>query len=320
MKSLLFAIGALLAIPAALAQGAYPNRSITMVVGFAPGGGTDIVARIIAKTLGENLGQSVIVENRAGAGGNIATDYVAHAEADGYTLLLGSVGSLTVAPHILPKLPYRPLQDFAPVTMAVVFPNVLVVNPALPVKTLADYVKLAKDKPGTITQASSGIGGAGHLAGELLKIRAGIDAIHVAYKGGGPGMLAVLSGEVNAYFATPVSAGTQIKSAKVRALATTGKQRDRLLPDVPTVAESGYPGYEATNWYAYVVPVKTPKNVVERLNQALVKTLKDPAVVDMLHKQGLDPSPGTAAELAAFMQSEYDTWGKVVKQAGIKAE
>lgn len=320
MKSLLFAIGALLAIPAALAQGAYPNRSITMVVGFAPGGGTDIVARIIAKTLGENLGQSVIVENRAGAGGNIATDYVAHAEADGYTLLLGSVGSLTVAPHILPKLPYRPLQDFAPVTMAVVFPNVLVVNPALPVKTLADYVKLAKDKPGTITQASSGIGGAGHLAGELLKIRAGIDAIHVAYKGGGPGMLAVLSGEVNAYFATPVSAGTQIKSGKVRALATTGKQRDLLLPDVPTVAESGYPGYEATNWYAYVVPVKTPKKVVERLNQALVKTLKDPAVVDMLHKQGLDPSPGTAAELAAFMQSEYDTWGKVVKQAGIKAE
>lgn len=313
-------LGTLLTVPYALAQGAYPNRPLTMVVGFAPGGGTDIVARIIAKNLSEQLGQQVIVDNKAGAGGNIATDFVARAEPDGYTLLLGSVGSLTVAPHILPKLPYRPLQDFAPVTMAVVFPNVLVVNPSFPAKTLADYVKIAKDKPGTVTQASSGIGGAGHLAGELLKIRAGIDAIHVAYKGGGPGMLAVMGGEVNAYFATPVSAGAQIKNGKVRAIATTGSKRDRLLPDVPTVAESGYPGYEATNWYAYVVPAKTPKAVIERLNQALVKTLNNPEVVALLHKQGLDPSPGTPAELAAFMQREYDTWGKVVKQAGIKAE
>ena len=323
LKQLLVALSAGFVITSALAQSgipAFPSKPLTMVVGFAPGGGTDIVARIIARHLGEQLGQAVMVDNKTGAGGNIATDFVARAEPDGYTLLLGSVGSLTVAPHLVAKLPYRPLVDLAPVTMAVVFPNVLVVNPAFPAKTLAEYVKLAKDKPGTVTQASSGIGGAGHLAGELLKIRAGIDAIHVAYKGGGPGMLAVMGGEVNAYYATPVSAGAQIKSGKVRALATTGLKRDRLLPDVPTVAESGYPGYEATNWYAYVVPAKTPAAVVTRLNQALVKTLNLPEVVDALQKQGLDPSPSTPAELAAFMQREFNTWGKVVKQAGIKAE
>jgi len=320
LKNIVAALCLTLSVSGTLAQSTFPNKPITMVVGFAPGGGTDIVARIIARHLGEQLGQAVLVDNKPGAGGNIATDYVARSEPDGYTLLLGSVGSLTVAPHLVAKLPYRPLVDLAPVTMAVVFPNVLVVNPAFPAKTLTEYVKIAKDKPGTVTQASSGIGGAGHLAGELLKIRAGIDAIHVAYKGGGPGMLAVMGGEVNAYYATPVSAGQQIKNGKVRALATTGLKRDRLLPDVPTVAESGYPGYEATNWYAYVVPAKTPAAVVTRLNQALVKTLTSPDVVAALHKQGLDPSPGTPAELAAFMQSEYDTWGKVVKQAGIKAE
>jgi tripartite-type tricarboxylate transporter receptor subunit TctC len=320
LKSLLTALCVGLSFTSALAQGTFPSKPLTMVVGFAPGGGTDIVARIIARHLGEQLGQAVLVDNKTGAGGNIATDFVARAEPDGYTLLLGSMGSLTVAPHLVTKLPYRPLIDLAPVTMAVVFPNVLVVNPAFPAKTLAEYVQLAKNKPGTVTQASSGIGGAGHLAGELLKIRAGIDAIHVAYKGGGPGMLAVMGGEVNAYYATPVSAGQQIKNGKVRALATTGAKRDRLLPDVPTVAESGYPGYEATNWYAYVVPAKTPAAVVTRLNQALIKTLNLPEVVEALHKQGLDPSPSTPAELAAFMQREFDTWGKVVKQAGIKAE
>lgn len=320
MKRYIITLGALFAITNALAQGAYPTRPITMVVGFAPGGGTDTVARIIAKDLSDNLGQQVVVENKAGAGGNIATDYVAHAEPDGYTLLLGSVGSLTVAPHILPKLPYRPLEDFAPVTMAVVFPNVIVVNSAFPATTLADFVKLAKDKPGTVSYASSGIGGAGHLSGELLKMRAGIDIIHVAYKGGGPAMLGVLGGEVNSYFSTPVTARSQIKNGKVRALATTGRKRDRLLPDVPTVAESGYPGYEAMNWYAYVVPAKTPKDVIAKLNQALVKSLTNPAVVASLHNQGLDPSPSTPAELGAYMKSEYDTWGKVVRQSGIKAE
>jgi tripartite-type tricarboxylate transporter receptor subunit TctC len=320
LKRHIVALGALLAITQALAQGAYPNRPISMVVGFSPGGGTDTVARIIAKDLGERLGQQVIVENKAGAGGNIATDYVAHAEPDGYTILLGSVGSLTVAPHMISKLPYKPLEDFAPVSMAVVFPNVIIVNAAFPAKTLADFVNLSKAKPGTVTYGSSGIGGAGHLSGELLKIRANIDTIHVAYKGGGPAMLGVLGTEINSYFATPVTAIPHIVSGKVRALAITGAKRDKLLPDVPTVAESGYPGYDAMNWYAYVVPVKTPKAIVTKLNEALVKTLNNPAVIALLNAQKLDPSPSTPAELGAYMKSEYETWGKVIKQSGIKAE
>jgi tripartite-type tricarboxylate transporter receptor subunit TctC len=320
MKAALIAAIALAVAGNALAQGSYPMHPITMVVGFAPGGGTDAVARIIAKNLSESLGQQVLVDNKAGAGGNIATDYVAHAAPDGYTILLGSVGSLAVAPHVISSLPYDPLRDFAPITMAVVFANVLVVHPSLAVQSLADFVKLAKDKPGSVTYGSSGILGAGHLAGELLKIRANIDMVHVPYKGGGPAMQGMLGGQVNSIFATPVSSGGQVKAGKIRAIATTGPKRAALMPEVPTVAESGYPGYEAMNWYAYLAPAKTPKEIVERLNRELVKALNDPAVAELLHKQGLEPSPSSSAELARYMAREYETWGKVVKQAGIKAQ
>jgi tripartite-type tricarboxylate transporter receptor subunit TctC len=320
MKSLLIAALALLAANGVQAQSGYPNHPITMVVGFAPGGGTDAVARILAKNLGESLGQQVVVENKAGAGGNIATEAVARAAPDGYTILLGSVGSLAVAPHVISNLGYAPLRDFAPITMAVVFSNVLVVQAALPIQNLGDFVKLAKEKPGTVTFGSSGILGAGHLAGELLKIRANIDILHVPYKGGGPAMQGMLGGQVTSIFATPVSSGGQVKAGKIRAIATTGPKRAALLPDVPTVAESGYPGFEAMNWYAYLAPAKTPKDIVERLNRELVKALKDPVVVDLLHKQGLEPSPSSSAELAQYMQREYETWGKVVKQAGIQAQ
>ncbi|MFN4352829.1 MAG: Bug family tripartite tricarboxylate transporter substrate binding protein [Hylemonella sp.] len=319
-KTLALALGTLLAAGPALAQANWPTKPLTMVVGFAAGGATDAVARIIAKHLGDELKQNVVVDNKAGAGGNIATDFVARAEPDGHTLLLGSVGSLTVAPHMNAKLPYKPLQDFAPVTMAVVFSNVLVVKADLPVKNLADYVKLAKAQPGKLTYASPGIGGAGHLAGELLKIKADIDLTHVAYKGGGPAMLGLLGGEVDSFMSTPPTAGPHIKSGKIRALATTGLKRDPLMPDVPTVAEQGYPGFDTLNWYAYVVPAKTPKAVVDRLNQVLVRILKDPDVVKELEMKGLSPSPGTPAELAAYMKREYDTWGQVVKKAGIKPE
>jgi len=304
----------------AFGQGTYPSRPVSMVVGFAPGGGTDTVARILAKTVGDALGQQIVVENKAGAGGNIATDYVAHAAPDGHTLLLGNVGSLTVAPHIVANLPYDPLRDFAPITMAVVFANVVVVPASLPAQTLPEFVKLAREKPGTITYGSSGIGGAGHLSGELLKDAAKIDIVHVPYKGGGPAMQGLLGGQIHAYFAAPASVVGHLKAGRVRALATTGSKRAQLLPDVPTIAESGYPGYEAMNWYAYVAPAKTPKGIIDRLNREIVKALTAPDVVALLHKQGLEPSSSSPEELGRYIKSEYETWGKVVKQAGIKAE
>jgi tripartite-type tricarboxylate transporter receptor subunit TctC len=298
----------------------YPARAVTSVVGFAPGGGTDTVSRIIGKTLGEQLGQQVLTDNRAGAGGNIATDHVAKAAPDGYTILLGNVGSLTVAPHLQSSLPYDPLRDLAPITMAVVFPNLIVIHPRVQANTLQEFIKLAHDKPGTITYGSSGIGGAGHLAGELLKMMAKIDLVHVPFKGGGPAMQAMLGGQIDSYFATPVAAGVHVKAGKAKALATTGPKRDPFMPDVPTVAEVGYPGYQATNWYAYVAPAKTPKDIIARLNREIVKALNAPEVKALLNKQGLEPAPGTPEELARFMKSEYVTWGRVVKEAKIKVE
>jgi tripartite-type tricarboxylate transporter receptor subunit TctC len=304
---------------AVFAQGSFPSKPITMVVGFEPGGGTDTVARIVARYLGDNLGQQVIVENRAGAGGNIAVDFVNKSAPDGYTIVLANVGALAVNPHML-KLSYDPLKDLAPITMAVVFPNVIVLNPSVPAKNLAEFVKLAKDKPATITYGSSGIGGAGHLAGELLAMMAKIELVHVPYKGGGPAMTGLLGGQIDSYFATPVSPLPHIKAGRVRAIAVTGATRIALLPEVPTVAESGYPGYEAVNWYAYLAPGKTPREVVRRLNAEITKVLRTPEAITALDKQGVEPQPGTPEELAKYMRREYETWGKVVKQAGIKAQ
>jgi len=320
MNRAVFAALALAWAGGAFAQGNYPSRPVSMVVGFAPGGGTDTVARILAKTVGDALGQQIVVENKAGAGGNIATDYVAHAAPDGHTLLLGNVGSLTVAPHLVANLPYDPLRDFAPITMAVVFANVVVVQASLPAQTLPEFVKLAREKPGTITYGSSGIGGAGHLAGELLKDAAKIDIVHVPYKGGGPAMQDLLGGQIHAYFAAPASVVGHLKSGRARALATTGPKRAQLLPDVPTVAESGYPGYEAMNWYAYVAPAKTPKDIIDRLHREIVKALVAPDVVALLQKQGMEPSSSSPEELGRYIAREYETWGRVVKQAGIKAQ
>ena len=298
----------------------YPSRPITLVVGFAPGGGTDTVSRVMQGPLGARLGQQVIVDNKPGAGGNIATDMAAKSAPDGHLLHLANVGSLTVAPHLVSNLPYDPMRDLAPVSTAVIFPNLVVIHPSVPAKTLQEFIKLAKDNPGKYTYGSSGIGGAGHLAGELMKMMAKVDLVHVPFKGGGPAMQAMLGGQIHSYFATPVAAGPHVKAGKAKALATTGPKRDPLMPDVPTVAESGYPGYEATNWYAFVVAAKTPPEIVARLNNEIVATLKDPKVVELLRNQGVEPSPSTPEELRSFMKKELDTWGRVVKEAKIQVQ
>jgi tripartite-type tricarboxylate transporter receptor subunit TctC len=307
----------MLAAGAALAQAPFPSRAITSVVGFAPGGGTDTVSRIIGKALGDQLGQQVITDNKSGAGGNIATDFVVKAAPDGHTIYLANVGAISVNPHLLP-LAYDPLKDLAPITMAVVFPNLVVVHPSVPADSFAGFIKLAKENPGKYTYGSSGIGGAGHLAGELLKMMAGIDIVHVPFKGGGPAMQAMLGGQISAYMATPVAAGPHVRAGKAKALAVTGPKRDQFMPDVPAVAES-YPGYQATNWYAYYAPAKTPKDIVLRLNQEIVKALGTAEVKELLAKQGVEPAPGTPEELAAFGKRESETWAKVVKQAKITA-
>lgn len=320
MKRICIAALLIGATGAAFAQAPFPNKPINMVVGFAPGGGTDTAARIIAKKLAENIGVNVVVENRAGAGGNIAADMVSKATPDGHTILLANVGSMAVAPHQIANLPYDPLKDLAPLTMAVVFANVLVVYPAVKAQSLAEYVKLATAQAGGMPYGTSGIGGAGHLAGELFRIVAKTNLVHVPYKGGGPAMADLLGGQVPSVFASAPSAVPQIKAGKIRALATTGATRSQFLPNVPTVAELGYPGYEALNWYAYVAPARTPKAVLERLNRELVKVLNTPEVREQLLAQGMEPQPGTSEELGRYIQREYATWGRVVKEAGIKAE
>ena len=305
---------------AAVAQSNFPTRAVTITVGFAPGGGTDTAARIVAKKLTENIGQTVVVENKAGAGGNIAAQHVAQSPADGYLIHLSSVGPLTVAPAMQKSLPYDVKKDLAPITMGMIFPNVFVVHAGVPAKTLAEYVALAKAKPGELTYASSGVGGAGHLAGELFKQAAGIDLIHVPYKGGGPAMTDLLGGRVSMYPAVPSTSKPHMDTGKLNALATTGAKRTAIMPNVPTVAELGYAGFEATNWYAFVASSKVPKEILDYWHRELTKVLKDPTVVAELAKHGLEPAPGTREELARYIDSETEKWGKVVRAANIKAD
>ena len=310
----------LLALAAsAQAQDFPPKKPVSLVVGFAAGGAADAAARLIAKKLGENIGQSVVVENKGGAGGNIAHQQVANAAADGSVLLFGSVGPLTIAPHLM-KLPYDPFKDLAPISGGVNFPNVLVVHKGAGVKTLAEFVAKAKKNPGTVDYASTGAGSASHLAGELFNQRAGIDMVHVPYKGGAPALQDLLGERVTSYFAAPPTALPHIEAGKLIPLATTGLTRPAYMPDIPTVAEAGYPGFEALNWYAFVAPGKTPKPMLDRWNTEIVKVLNDPGVKEALNKHGLTPQPTTRAEFAAFMKKEYEQWGKLVKERKLTAE
>jgi tripartite-type tricarboxylate transporter receptor subunit TctC len=305
------------ALPA-WAQTFPPARPVTLVVGFAAGGAADAAARLIAKKLGENIGQSVVVDNKGGAGGNIAHQYVAaSAPADGTVLLLGSVGPLTIAPHLM-KLPYDPFKDLAPVSGGVYFPNVLVVHKGLGVKTLAEFVQLAKKK--SVDFASTGAGSASHLAGELFNQRAGVDMVHVPYKGGAPALQDLLGERVASYFSAPPTALPFVESGKLIPLATTGLTRPAYLPNIPTVAESGYPGFEALNWYAFVAPGKTPAPLLDRWNAEITKVLNDPGVKAALSKHGLTPQPTTRAEFAAFMKKESAQWGAIIKERKLTAD
>ena len=313
-----------LAIPSVLlaglghAQEFPPQKPVTLVVGFAPGGAADAAARLIAKKLGENIGQSVIVDNRAGAGGNIAHQQVANGPADGSMLLFGSIGPLTIAPHVM-KVSYDPFKDLAAVSGGVNFPNVLVVHKGAGVKNLAEFVALAKKKPGSVDYASTGAGSASHLAGELFNQRAGIEMVHVPYKGGAPALQDLLGERVTSYFSAPPTALPHVEAGKLVPLATTGPTRPAYLPNIPTVAESGYPGFEALNWYAFVAPAKTPAPMLDRWNSEIVKVLNDPGVKEALNKHGLTPQPTTRAELSEFMKQESTKWGAIVRERKITA-
>ena len=297
----------------------FPARPVRILVGFAPGGGTDITARILAKRLSEQLRQQVVVENRAGGGGVVAMELLANSAPDGHTILLGAVGPFAVTPH-MQKVSYDVERDFAPLTLGVVFPNVVVVHPQVPANTLAEYLALSRNASARLSYGSSGIGSAGHLAGELLNAVAGTGVVHIAYKGGGPAMSDLLGGQISSVMASLPSALPHIRSGRIRALATTGSKRARDLPEVPTVAESGFPGYDAVNWYAFVAPGKTPAQILIRLNAELVAALKAEEVVTQLHGHGMEPSPGSAEALADTIRKEFAVWGKVVRNAGLAAK
>lgn len=312
-------VGLGLHITPAAAQEFPPRKNITMLVGFVAGGAADTGARIIAKRLGENLGVTVTVENKAGAGGNIAHQQTAAGPADGSVLLLGSVGPLTIAPHMM-KLAYDPVKDLAPLTMAVNFPNVLVVHPGAGIRTFAEFIAAAKKNPGKLDFASTGVGSASHLAGELLNDMADIDTLHVPYKGGAAALQDVMAGRVTGWYATMATAAPHIETGKLVPLASTGAQRVASLPKVPTIAESGYPGFNATNWYAFVASAKVPRPVLDRWNQELVKVLTTPDVVEQLNKHGLTPMPGSRDDLARYMTSESAMWGRIIRERKITAD
>ncbi len=297
----------------------YPNRPIRAVVATAPGGALDAVMRILSPKLTDSMGQTWVVDNRSGASGNVGAEIVARANADGYTVLTSTSTLLTVNPALY-RMSFNIEKDLQPVTLLASGEQVVVVHPGVQAKTLAELIALAKQKPGALNYASAGQGTAIHLGAELLKLRAGIDMTQVPYKGGGPAAAAVLGGEVQVLVGTVASTIAFIQAGRLRAMASTGARRTRLMPELPTVAETGYPGFEAGLWFGMTLPSATPKEIVQRLHRETLKALQYPDVQTAMARQGLEPESGSPAELAARIRRETATWAAVIKKTGIRAE
>jgi tripartite-type tricarboxylate transporter receptor subunit TctC len=309
-------------ITAVVAHGAdstYPTKPVRLVVPFAPGGGVDATARIITPKLSESMGENWVVDNRTGAAGNIGSEIVAHANPDGYTVLLALDTQLTANPSLY-KLPFNVEKDLQPVIILAVSDQIVVVHPGVPAKTIKEFVALAKQKPGAFRHGSAGVGSSNHLAAELFKKATGINVVHVPYKGAGPALTAILSGEIQMNVSSTASTLGYIKAGRLRALASTGLKRGKALPDLPTVAESGYPGFEAIQWYGLVVPHATPKSIVERIHKDSVMALQNADVRSSMERLGLEQDPGTPEALAARVKKETKTWAAIIKDAGIHLE
>lgn len=310
-------------IPVAGAQnnpGTYPSKPIRFIVPYVPGGAADIVGRAVAQRFSERFGVPVIVDNRAGAGGNLGTELAAKSTPDGHTILMGNVGPLSISVSLYKKLPYNPLTDLAPVSLMVIYPNVLVVHPGVAAKSVSELVTLAKARPKQLAYASAGTGSSTHLAAELLKSMAGIDMVHIPYKGGGQAVVDVMAGQVQLYFSSMLGALPHVKSGKLRALGVTSAKRSRATPDLPTIAESGFPGYEAVNWLGLLAPARTPAAIIARLNGEIVKIFSQPDVEERLAAQGGEAQTNTPAQFAEHIQSEIRKWSRVIKVSGMQSE
>ena len=305
-------------LPGAAAQ-AYPTKPVRMIVAVPPGGPADILARLVGPKLTEALGQTVVIDNRPGANGNIAYEMAARAVPDGYTFVLVAAG-VVINPSLYREVRYDPLRDFTAITHGISVPNILIVHPSVPANSVSELVALAKSRPGKLAFASAGNGTSGHLALELFKQRSGMDAVHVPYKGGGPALAEVLAGQVQALFSLALAATPQIKAGKVRALAITSGKRSAVAPELPTVAESGFPGYEVIGWFGWLAPAKTPREIVARLNAEIVKSLNAPDVRERLLSQSSEPVGNSPQAFGAFMKSERDKWAGVINRAGIRMD
>ena len=306
-----------LVVPAALSQ-PYPSRPVRLLIPSTPGGSVDTIARTLGPRISERWGQQLVVENRPGAGGTIAGDLVAKSAPDGYTLLLGTIAALATNVSLQKKLPYDPLKDFAPASLVATQNLMLVVHPSVPAKTVKDLVRFAKAQPGKLSFASAGNGTGSHLSGELFKQTAGIDILHIPYKGVQPAMVDVISGQVAMNFPSILSALPHVRSGRVRALAVTGARRTRAAPELPTMQEAGLRDYESMTWYAVVAPAGTPQEVVTKISGDVAGVVKQPEIADRLSKEGADPVGSSPAEFGSYLRSEIEKWRKVIRAAGIQ--